>query len=492
MSALKTLLKQSSHYFGARLFLMAAGLISFPIFTRIFSVADYGMLGLVTTTISFVVAITKLGFPNAIVRFYAECKAESRLTDFYSTIFSSSLVASTTVMLLFVTVLQLLPERIISHRLSMLFSLAAILIFTKCTCGILTSFIRAEQKTKLYNIIAIVNRYGSLACSIFFAFFIIKGLYGLFVGRIIVSIITMLFLLILYRERIKLGLQYFFPNELKRALKFGFPLLWAELGHLILSYGDRYLIQFYLGSSALGLYTAGYNLTTYLTQALIYPINYAMTPIYMNIFVNQGEQQTKEFLTKLFTYFLLLMIPAVFGFIAVGKDLISFLASAKYSEVYLILPYIILGQAIYACTIILNTGLFVSKKTFVVTYVILGTSVLNLVLNSIFIPKYGILGAAQATLISYLFYAVILTYFSMREFSFNIEYRRISSFIIASGSMFFIIIHINFPGSLMTLLAKIFAGALIYVFLVILLDREIRHKSVLLWERLRLKVMPGC
>ncbi|MCD6322104.1 MAG: oligosaccharide flippase family protein [Clostridiales bacterium] len=468
---------------------MAAGLISFPIMTRIFSVADYGLLGLVMTTITFIIAITKMGLPSAIVRFYEEQKARDRIIDYYSTLFFASLIIAAGITLLFVSILQLLPADLLDEYFTRLLSLAAILIFTRCISATLTSFLRAEQRTKLFNLITIVDRYGSLACSIFLVFFIVKGLYGFFIGQIIASVSILFLLLFITRGRIKSGRQHFCPDELKQAVKFGFPLLWAEMGHLILSYADRYLIQLYLGSTALGLYTAGYNLTTYIIEAMIYPINYAMTPIYMNILVNQGEQQTREFFTKLFTYFMLVLAPAVFGFIAVGKDLISFLASAKYADVYIILPYVILGQAVYACTIILNAGLFINKKTVKITYVMLGACILNVGLNVVLIPLHGILGAAQATLISYFFYALVLTYFSMREFSFSIEYQRIFFYFLASGIMFLIIRKLNFSTSLVNCLVKVIIGALIYSLFILIFDREIRCKSIFLWKNLKMRVM---
>ena len=487
MSDLKILAKQSSHYFGGRLFLMAAGLISFPIMTRIFSVADYGLLGLVMTTVTFIIAITKMGLPSAIVRFYEEQKARDRIVDYYSTLFFASLIIAAGVTLLFISALQLFPADLLNEYLIKLLSLAGILIFTRSSSAALISFLRAEQRTKLFNLISIVDRYGSLACSIFLVFFIVKGLYGFFVGQIVASVGILFLLLFITRGRIKIGRQHFCPDQLKQAVKFGFPLLWAEMGHLILSYADRYLIQLYLGSTALGLYTAGYNLTTYITEAIIYPINYAMTPIYMNILVNQGEQQAREFFTRLFTYFMLILAPAVFGFIAVDKDLISFLASAKYAEVYLILPYIILGQAIYACTIILNAGLFINKKTLKVTYVMLGACLLNIGLNVVLIPLSGILGAAQATLISYFFYAFVLTYFSMREFSFSIEYQRILFYFLASGIMFLVIRKLSLSTPLANCLVKVIIGALIYSLFVLVFDREIRRKLLLLWKNMSMR-----
>lgn len=478
MSEIKTLLNQSSHYFVGRIFIMAAGLISFPILTRILSVDDYGILGLISITLFLVNAITKLGAPNAIVRFYAEFKAERRLAQFYSTIFSGSLLSATVVAALFFVTIQFISDKFIDNNFVSLLSLCSILIFTKCATDTLTSFLRAEQRTRLYNLIMIVSRYGSLALSIFLVFFVVKGLYGFYVGQIVWSIAIFCLLLYIYRHRIKIGAKCFSPPVLKQSIKFGFPLVWAELGHLVLNYADRYLIHLYLGATSLGLYTAGYNLSTYLTDVIKYPIIYAMMPIYMNMLVNMGEQQTKEFFTKLFTYFLLIMLPSVFGLIAVGKDLISFLASSKYAEAHLILPYVVIGQAIYACTIILETGLLISRKTQVITYVMAGVCALNIVLNMILIPRYGILGAAQATLISCILYTVVITFYAFKEFRFRIDYPRILLYLVVAVAMYLAISAVDVGSPCGNLVTKIPAGVVVYSLFVLGFDKNLRAKSV--------------
>ncbi|MFX0124543.1 MAG: lipopolysaccharide biosynthesis protein [Candidatus Hodarchaeota archaeon] len=478
MSEFKILLKQSSHYFTGRIFLMGAGLISFPILTRIFSVADYGILSLISTTLFIIIAIVKLGFPNAIVRFYAEFKAEKRLAKFYPTIFSGSLLAAAVGAALFFASIQLISDKFINKDIFRLLSLVSILIFTKSTVENLMGFLRAEQRTKLYNLIAIIRGYGSLVFSIFFVFFFVKGLYGFYVGQILFSFISLSILVYMFRTRIKIGVASFSLPLLKQSIKFGFPLVWAELGHLILNYADRYLILLYLSSTYLGLYTAGYNLIVHVMQTIIYPINYAMTPIYMNILVNKGKQQTKQFFSKLFNYFLLITLPSVFGLIAVGRDLIIFLASAKYAEAYLVLPYIVIGQAIYACTILLNSGLFIRKKTHVVTILMIITCILNIGLNIVLIPLFGIIGAAQATLVSYIFYTILITYLAFKEFSFPIHYERVFLYLVASLIMFIIINKINFGSHLFNLVTRVLIGATIYSILVVILDREIRAQFV--------------
>lgn len=483
MSEIKRLLNQSSHYFIGQVVVMAAGFISFPILTRIFSVSDYGILGLITITILIAIAIIKLGFPNSIVRFYAEFKSKNQFANFYSTILLGGMGVSALISALFVFTIQIVGGNFIGNNIVNLLSLASVLMFTGCSSDILTSFIRAEQRTKLYNLISILRRYGALALGIFFVFYVFKDLFGFFLGQVISGIIVFSFLLYVSCKKQNINIRNFSSWIFKDSIKFGFPLIWAELGHLVLHYIDRYLIQLFLGSVSLGLYTAGYNLATYVTEIIMYPVNYAMTPIYMDILVNKGEEETKEFFTKSFRYFLLILSAIVFGFIAVGRDLISLLATKKYLEAYPILPYVIIGQSIYACTIILNNGLFIRRKTYIYTTVMLITCLLSIGINMILIPRHGIIGAGMANLISNIFYALVITYYAFKEFSFRIDYPRILLYLGIGGAMYLVMSAIDVGAPIYNLIAKISAGAVFYSGLVLILDKEVRTTVLRMIDR---------
>jgi len=485
LSEIRALLKQSSHYFGGRIVIMAAGFISFPILTRIFSVGEYGILGLITTTIFIAVAIGKFGFPNSIVRFYQDFKSQKSLSSFYSTMVFSAAGIAAFMSILFILVTPFVLIRFIEANTSSLLFLASVLIFVSCTTDIFMSFLRAEQITKLYNLIIVIHRYGSLSLSIFIVFFIIKGLYGFYIGQVISGIMLLTFLIYYCSKKWRISAKSFSKVILGDSIKFGLPLVWAELGHLVLNYADRYMVQLFLGSIPLGLYTAGYNLATYVAEVIIYPINYAMTPIYMDILVNKGEEETREFFTKLFTYFVLIISPVVFGFIAVGRDLLMVLASSKYIEAYTVLPYVVIGQSIYACSIILNSGLFIRKKTHLMTIIMIGGCFLNVGINIVLIPRFGILGAAQATLISYIFYTVIITYYAFKEFRFRIDYGRILLYLAIGSVMYWVINMVDGKSPLNNLITKIPAGAIIYAVLILVLDKDIRDAVFrnLAWKR---------
>jgi O-antigen/teichoic acid export membrane protein len=474
MTDIRKLASQSSHYLLGQFLLMAVGFISFPILTRAFSVGDYGVLGLITTTIAIVTAIAKIGSPSSVVRYYAESKTTGRVNEFLSTVVFGYGALALSFTVLFWCVIQFVPDKFLDRNLRNIMSLASILIFLNCLSAAMTSILRAEQKTKLYNLLTVISRYGSLALSIFFVFFIIKGLYGFYVGQILSGLLVALALLYICLKKEKIGYSFFSREIFRKSMKFGFYLSWSELGHLLLNYADRYLIQLYLGAVSLGLYTAGYNLATYIIEIIKYPINYALDPIYLSIFAKHGEEETKVFLSKALRYFLLFVFPIVFGFIGIGKDLLGFLASSRYLQAYPIIPYVVLGNAIYACQVILNAGLILRNKTHILMNVKILACLLNIGINLYLIPRYNIVGAALATLISYVFYTAVITYYSFKELSFRIDYPQISLYFFVSLVMFMVIMNIDLGSYLLNLLSKVGTGIFIYSSLIILFDREVR------------------
>lgn len=475
MSDIKTLVKQSSHYFFGQAAVLTAGFLSFPILTRIFSVSDYGIMSLATTTMFIAVAIVKFGMPNSIVRFYAEYCAAGQQFSFFTTIFTAISVFAVTIGFVSISGLHLLAYSFGDKKLVSVLSIVALLIITGSMNDILMSFLRAEQRTKLFNLIAISRRYLSLALGIAFAMYLAGGVKGFFVGQLVSGACILLVLLFVFKNKFHFKKEKNTKKILKSTLKFGFPLVWAEFGHLLLNYIDRFIIQFYLGAGALGIYTAGYNLATHITEALVYPINYAITPIYMSILVEKGERATKEFFTKIFSYVLMILLPVVFGSIAVGRDMISVLASIKYLESYNILSYVLVGQAIYACTIILNNGLFINKKTHIYNNIMIVTCIINILLNMIMVPAYGIEGAAQATLISYILFAIVVTFYSFREFSFDIDYRRITIYVLSSVIMFVSVKLIFIENIILKLMTQFVDGVVVYITVVLLFDTEMRQ-----------------
>ena len=466
---------------------MAAGFISFPILTRAFSVEDYGVFGLISTTLLISLSIAKLGSPSSIVRFHAEFESARKLDKFYSTVLLTSVGLSVIVAIFLLIITELVFKHFWGSTMIRLIPIVSLLIVIGCTTDIIASALRAEQETKMYNFIAIIRRYSSLALGIFFIFYFVKGPYGFYVGQVLSGILILIVLLFYFRKKMSLRPSYFSSDIFKTTFKYGFPLIWNELGTLVLNYADRYLIQIYLGATSLGIYTAGYSLATYVSDIMIYSISYAMTPLSMNILVTKGKQETKNFFAKTFRYYLLVMLPVVFGFIAVGPNLLAFLASSKYAEASVILPYVIIGQLVHASAIILNSGLYIEKKTHLVSILTLAACLVNIALNLLLIPLFGIVGSAQATLISFIFHTGIITYYAFKEFSFKIDVKNISIYLLASIMMFFLVRNIHVGSHLSSLIGQVSSGVIVYSIIVLFLDREVRSNLIEILKKIKLE-----
>lgn len=175
---------------------------------------------------------------------------------------------------------------------------------------------------------------------------------------------------------------------------------------------------------------------------------------------------------------MLIIFPITFGFIAVGKDLLTVLASNKYLEASSIIPYVIVANMIYTLQIVLNSGLFIYKKTHHLLTTRVFALIINIGFNLLLIPKYGIVGAAQATLVAYVIFIICITYLSFKLFSFPIEYRRIVLYGIVAYFMYAILAHYSLPSNLFGILIKVFFGAIFYSSAVLILDGKLRLQVV--------------
>jgi len=488
ISTIRKLFNQSAHYFTGSFLGVIIHFITFPIFTRIFSIAEYGILGLVTVTLSTVMALSKLGLNNGAVRFYEDCRTEKNgysLPQYYSTFLIATISISSIVSILFILTVINIPETILTKNITNLLAFTSIIIFLKCTYIIFQTFKRAEQKTRIYTIIDLIISYLTIAFSILFVFYFIKGLYGFYTGQIVVLGIAVLIFFYSLLRQWEIRLKYFSKDLFFESIKYGLPLMAFELMNHILTYADRYLIQYYLDPERLGVYSVGYNVSQYLSNLFLIPVSLVIIPALMDTWTNKGAEDTKKFLTDSLKYFLFIIFPVIFGFICVSSDFIPFLASEKYNESYRVVPFVLIGMTFFTLTYIFNAGLTIFKKTGRILIFSVAAAVINVVLNLFLIPKYGILGAAYATLTAYFIFFILIVFSSFQYLSFKIPIAAISRYFVFSLLMALTIKIINVGGNILNLSAKISVGVVVYSLLIFFFDKEIRSKCFALIPKLK-------
>jgi len=326
--------KHFSHYFIGNVFSYFTGFITFPILTRVLNRGQYGILGLINITVFLLVAISKMGTSGGIIRFYAGySKTPEQRTLFSSTVIIRGLFISILITALYILTFPYVKNLLkIDDQYVICFIIMSGYIFFHSLSAIVPNFLRAVGRTIFLNTVLVVGKVFSITASLVFLIYVIQKFYGYFIGIVIGEFAIAITFFIWFLKNYNINFKKTSWDLSVKLLKFGIPLVFYELSFLLLTYADRYMIMAFRGESELGLYSAGYNLAMYIGNALALSLGYAITPLYVKIYENEGREKTEKFLSKSMYYILIFVITFSVGYYAVSKDLFIVLASKKYEE----------------------------------------------------------------------------------------------------------------------------------------------------------------
>jgi len=307
--------------------------------------------------------------------------------------------------------------------------------------------------------------------------FLSWGIYGLFIGQILAFGLTAILLLYLLFKGMPADfkLRYFSFKFLREAVTYGFPLIWLELSNNILAISDRYIILFFGGAHDVALYSAGYNVTQYGLELLYRPLWLAVVPLYLSIFNKGGREETEAFLSRTLKYYLMAGIPIVFGVSYMGRELLSLLATAKYEGAYVVIPVISLSYLFFGTFSIVSAGIHIQKKTYILMYASLFAAAVNIGLNFLLVPYMGIMGAAVATLISYIILISIVGHYAGKFLTIDVPVASILKYSALAALMVLLIRNYTNETLVLDIFVKIALGAVFYAVGLLLIDRDARE-----------------
>lgn len=200
---------------------------------------------------------------------------------------------------------------------------------------------------------------------------------------------------------IKKGRALFNKTYWKNALLFNIPLIAYYLSLTVLSQSDRIMISSIIGNKEAGIYSIAYSLAMIL-NLLNTAINGAFIPWeFKNIKVG-----TISDIKKISNLILILIGSANLLLIIVAPEIIKLFTPAQYHSSIWVVPPVALSS-FFMCVyqFFVNIEFYYEKNKFVMVASI-AVAVLNLILNSIFIPVYGFVAAAYTTLVSYVAFTI--------------------------------------------------------------------------------------
>jgi len=475
-AAKNKLIRYLSAFFGSEVLLFLGSFVSFPIFTRIFSKTDYGIMSLIGVTVALVGHVSGLGMKDAVLRFYSSySRAEKK--EFLSSIINLFILISLLAIGLLMFFICFFQDKIVflgSYGVSLIL-LASSLILFRGVFGIISAVFRIEEKIRAVIFFDFFQRYGGLIFSVFLVI-LYKDLFGYYLGLVAAEALLTVFMLYLVRKDLSFALIK--KKYIVSSVRYGFPLSISNISTFLLSSGDRYVIGFLLGAAAVGVYSVAYNLCNYIFELIKNIFSKTFMPLVINNWNKNEIIQSQKTLSLHFRFYLMVTLPAVFGLTAVGTDALTLLAGAKYKDAFFLVPVLASAIAVNGLSHVTFSGMYYKSQSWRIVMITLCAVILNLVLNLILLTLVGLVGAAWATGISY-FLMVLSGYFYTKQ-SLKINYQIVSviKYAVFSFLMFSAIKLVPFSGN-MGLLLKIMAGALLYAVMIMLFDFSFLRKEVL-------------
>ena len=463
-----------------------AGIITFPLLTRSLTVAEYGVLGLITSSLTLFIAVGKLGMQHAVIRYYAQIKNNNlsfSLNQMNSTVsMLFFLFASITTALWLLVGYVFLPRVSESDNISLLFLIASGIVFLRLLGSCFMNFLRAQQRSAVVGFSLILTRYLYLVLVLVIMFYSKISVAFVLIAMLIAEIIGVIFVGKKYWPDFHFNFSEITAPLGKAMLIYGMPLMMLESLGLVMRLSDRYIIQAMLGENALGMYSASYNLTAYLDLIILTAMVQAIKPYYMQLWESEGVAQTKAFLSNGFHLYIVIGIPFITLFSLVSPHLLNFLASDKYSPGTIIIPFVAFSFLLDGGMHFLAAGLYIKKNTKVLMFWGVLATLLNLGLNILVIPIHGILGAALVTIVSYLVFMLGVSFRAFDFLSFDIKIRVPLLVTLLSLLTYALLFKLNFGGDFANLMGKGVLGTIVLTTAVVLVDSRTREWVV---ERLR-------
>jgi O-antigen/teichoic acid export membrane protein len=342
---------------------------------------------------------------------------------------------------------------------------AVILVLFRAAIDIYLAFYRAEGHAWAYSAVMISQHHLSIFFSVIFTLYVFHGLLGVYVGMILgEGIVTVLFFILLFRDRM-IKKPEWEGESVRSIVQYGAPLLISSIATLVMNLGDRYVIQYYLDMESVANYSVPYQMALLVMTILFGPIRQMFFPYLFSLYESKGIDEAGKAVSSAIRYLFIFMIPAAFGLSYLGRDIIVVIASEKYADAASLLPCLLLGLFSYgAYNAVLSSVPLLFKKTGTISLLTCLGAGINILLNIVLIPFYGIWGAAIATAATYLF-LLFSTYVISRSYiKIEIDFMVILKAVVFSSVMLGVLRMMGDFSSylLLTVIGKCLVGALVY------------------------------
>ncbi len=153
------------------------------------------------------------------------------------------------------------------------------------------------------------------------------------------------------------------------------------------------------------------------------PFSLSWAPVMWSV---ADKPYAQRFYATVLTYFSAIALYVALGLSVLSPEAIRLMSSQEaYWRAWQVVPFVSLSYVLYGQYYQLAVGLNLRKKTQYLPIIVGAAAGLNLLLNFILIPLWGMMGAAASTLVSYLALAILVYMVSNHFYPMTYEWSRL-------------------------------------------------------------------
>jgi len=403
---LQSIFTHSGWYLLASLSTKALGFILLPIYTQYLTPADYGLLTSIEVINYLLPFFFSFTLVNAFDRFYHQKEREANyLTHLFSSIFWFVLLLGGIVVTLIIMSSYFWMPRFwdISAYPYSILGFVPSLLTELSLLGF--AFFRQSLQAKKISLILIGSALINIAISLYLIIGLEMGVIGKLWGNLGAAIFSFLAVLIyVWKKQL---LQFVLHKKiLKECLAYSIPLIPLVASNWINIFSDRLFIETYENMDAVGIYSIAFHISM-----ILYFVGESIVQVLVPITMKGLENDKKATKDKLgdYTFYLwiFLLLGCLFA-IVFSKPIIAYFLDASFLATHTVIPILCLAIVFQMIHRLYGQIIKFHKRTKIFTIGAIMSSGLNILLNLMFIPKYGYIAAAYTTLTVSILYALFI------------------------------------------------------------------------------------
>lgn len=458
-----SLIKHGSQYLIGKGVPGLVHLAALTIFSRILAPEAYGQYALIIAGVGLANSVIFQWMRLGLLRFWPTYETRQE-------VMISTLVAGFCALIIFSSVIVMIGLAFVDDNiLKTLLAFGLVLLWAEGMFELCQQLERSQMLPLRYGLLGFFKAVASLVIGVVLVL-LGYGAIGLLMGTMAGLVLPLIWEIHFYR-------RYFSMRHVDMALltklfRYGLPLTATfALGFFIKS-SDRFLLGYFLGAEDVGLYAVGANLAQHTIAMLMMVVNLAAFPLAVDALEKSGRRAANGQLEQNFTLLFATALPACVGVCMLAPNIATVLLGEAFrASASIVIPVITIGSLLAGIkAFYFDLSFQLGQKTMGQVWVSLVAALVNILLNLILIPRFGLLGAAFSMVATYCVGLLLSIVWGRRVFALPVPVRSLMKVVVATVGMALVLLPLRTYQGGFGLAVQILAGGVVFALLAWKLD----------------------